>query len=111
VTCLLEGKTIFIILVRFISSSLWAEEATDALENLVLPIKLHIRVNREAHLPDDENREHNEMELEQGYDLLILESSKSSLQIVLGAACWVEQAAFVFFEYIWLEVLGNYSPY
>jgi hypothetical protein len=72
---------------------------------------LHIRVNREAHLPDDENREHNEMELEQGYDLLILESSKSSLQIILCAAGWVEQAAFVFFEYIWLEVLGNYSPY
>jgi len=51
------------------------------------------------------------MELEQGYYLLILESSKSSFQIVLCAACWVQQAAFVFFEYIGLEVQGNYSPY
>jgi hypothetical protein len=44
-SCLLEGKTIFIILVRFISSGFWAEEATDALENLVLSIKLDIGVN------------------------------------------------------------------
>lgn len=34
-----------------------------------------------------------------------------SFQVVLGAAYWVEQCAFVLFEDIWLEVVGHNSPH